>query len=51
MNLLKPGTGNQSANRQKAIEYIADHIFEAVKIDFRDGNITTKDGNTYHVSA
>ena len=51
MNLLKPGTGNQSANRQKAIEYIADNILEVVNIDLRAGNITTSDGSTYHVSA
>jgi hypothetical protein len=51
MNLLKPGTGNQSANRQKAIEYIASNILDVTDIDLRTGNITTAEGATYHVSA
>ncbi len=51
MNLLTPRTGNQSTNRLKAIEYIADHILEVTDIDLRAGNIKTKDGSAYHISA
>lgn len=49
--LLTPGTGNQNANRKKAIEYIAEYIMEVDAIDLIKGNITTTDGNKYHVSA
>jgi hypothetical protein len=33
MNILKPGPGNQSANRKAAVEYITSNIFEAESVD------------------
>lgn len=51
MNLLNPGTGNQKSNREKAIQYISENILEVESIELKAGNITTKDGITYHVSA
>ena len=51
MKLLKPGTGNQSANRKAAIEYITSQIFEAESVDTTTGIITLKDGVSYQVSA
>lgn len=49
--LLTPGTGNQAENRKRAIEYIAKYILDVDSIDLVHGNITTKDGHSYHVSA
>lgn len=51
MKLLQPGTGNQVANRKKAIQYITDNIIEAKTIDVTSGNITATDGISYQVSA
>lgn len=51
MNILKPGTGNQKANRQAAVEYIAANIFEVESMDVATGIITTTDDVSYQVSA
>jgi hypothetical protein len=51
MNILKPGTGNQSANRKAAVEFITSKILEAEEVDFSTGIITTKDGVSYQVLA
>lgn len=51
MNILKPGTGNQSANRKAAIEFITSKILEAESVDVSTGIITTTDGVSYQVSA
>jgi pyruvate formate-lyase activating enzyme-like uncharacterized protein len=51
MKLLTPGTGNQKANRKKAIQYIADNILDVAEFDLKSGNITTMEGERYHVSA
>jgi hypothetical protein len=51
MNLLVPGNGNQSANRIKAIQYITENILDVDSTDLKSGNISTKDGISYHVSA
>ena len=51
MNILKPGTGNQSANRKAAVEYITSNIFEAESVDAASGRFTTTDGDSYQVSA
>ena len=51
MNILKPGTGNQSANRKAAVEYIASNIFEVESADSASGKITTTDGVSYQVLA
>ena len=51
MNILKPGTGNQSANRKAAIEYITSNIFEAESVDTAAGRFTSTDGDSYQVSA
>ena len=51
MKLLKPGTGNQNINRRAAIKFIIDNIIETDSVDLSTGNIVTKDGTAYHVSA
>jgi len=51
MNILKPGTGNQSANRKAAVEYITSNIFEAESVDVASGKFTSTDGDSYQVSA
>jgi len=51
MNILKPGIGNQSANRKAAVEYITSKIFEAESVDTATGIFTTTDGVSYQVSA
>jgi len=51
MNILKPGPGNQNANRKAAIEFISSKILEAESVDFATGIITTKDGVSYQVLA
>ena len=51
MNILKPGNGNQRANRKTAIEYITSNMFEVDSMDVDSGIITTKDGVSYQVSA
>ena len=51
MKLLKPGTGNQSANRAAATEYISANIVEAESADPATGIITTTDGDSYQVAA
>ena len=51
VNLLKPGIGNQKANRKAAVEYITSHIFEAESMDVATGIFTTTDGVSYQVSA
>jgi len=51
VNILKPGTGNQSANRKAAVEYIASNIFEVESADSASGKITTTDGVSYQVLA
>jgi len=51
MKLLKPGTGNQVANRKKAVKYIAKHVIDTESCDPDSGSIVAKDGRKYHVSA
>jgi hypothetical protein len=51
MNLLKPGSGNQRANRKAAVEFIASNILEVESMDVATGIITTTDGVSYQVSA
>jgi len=51
MKLLKPGTGNQSANKKAATEYITKNIFVATIVDEKSGKITTADGDSFQVSA
>ncbi len=51
MNILKPGTGNQNANRKAAIKYITSNIFEAESSDIASGRFTSTDGASYQVSA
>jgi hypothetical protein len=51
MNILKPGTGNQSANRKAAVEYISSKILETESADPATGIITTTDGVSYQVTA
>ena len=51
MNILKPGTGKQSANRKAAVEYITSNIFEAESVDVASGKFTSTDGDSYQVSA
>ncbi len=49
MNILKPGTGNQSANRTAATEYITSKIFEVETVDIESGLFTSTDGDSYQV--
>ncbi len=51
MNILKPGIGNQSANRKAAVEFITSKIFDVESMDVATGIITTKDGVSYQVLA
>jgi len=51
MNILKPGPGNQSANRKAAVEYITSNIFEAESVDAASGKFTSTDGDSYQVTA
>ncbi len=51
MNILKPGTGNQSANRKAATEYITSNIFEVETVDTVSGRFTSTDGDSYQVFA
>lgn len=51
MKILKPGAGNQKANRQAAVEYICSNIFEVDSMDVATGIITTTEGVSYQVLA
>jgi hypothetical protein len=51
VNILKPGNGNQKANRQAAVEFIASKILEVESMDVASGRITTIDGVSYQVTA
>ena len=51
MNILKPGNGNQRANKKAAVEYVASNIFDVESMDVATGIITTTDGVSYQVSA
>ena len=51
MNILKPGVGNQNANRKAAVEFITSNIFDVESMDIASGIITTTDGVSYQVSA
>ena len=51
MNILKPGNGNQRANKMAAVEYITSNIFDVESVDVATGIITTTDGVSYQVSA
>jgi len=51
MKLLKPGTGNQVANRKKAVKFIEEHVIDTESYDLDSGSIVAKDGRKYHVSA
>jgi len=51
VNLLKPGNGNQKANRKAAVEYITSNIFEVESMDVATGIFTTTEGVSYQVSA
>ncbi len=51
MNILKPGTGNQSANKKAAIEFITSNVFEVESVDIASGRFTSTDGDSYQVFA
>jgi len=51
MNILKPGIGNQRANKKAAVEYVASNIFDVESMDCATGIITTTGGVSYQVSA
>jgi len=51
MHILKPGNGNQKANRKAAVEFIAANILDVESMDVDSGIITTTDGVSYQVSA
>ena len=51
MNILKPGHGNQKANKKAAVEFVSSSIFDVESMDVATGIITTTDGVSYQVSA
>ncbi len=51
MNILKPGTGNKSANVKAATEYITSNIFEVETVDVASGRFTSTAGDSYQVFA
>ena len=51
MNILKPGHGNQKANKKAAVEFVSASIFDVESMDVATGIITTTDGVSYQVSA
>ena len=51
MNILKPGIGNQRANKKAAVEYVSSNIFDVESMDCATGIITTTEGVSYQVSA
>jgi hypothetical protein len=51
MNILKTGNGNQKANKEAAVEFVASKILEVESKDAATGIITTTDGVSYQVLA
>ena len=51
MNILKPGIGNQRANKKAAVEYVASNIFDVESMDCATGIITTTEGVSHQVLA
>jgi hypothetical protein len=51
MNILKPGSGNQKANRTAAVEFVTSKIFDVESKDDATGIITTTEGVSYQISA
>ena len=51
MKLLTPGTGNQSANKAKAARFVAEKILDAEACDEKTGEVVTKAGDVFIVSA
>lgn len=51
MKILKPGVGNQKANKKAAVEFVTSNIFEVESKDAATGIITTTDGVSYQISA
>ena len=51
MNILKPGIGNQKANKKAAVEYVASNIFDVESMDCATGIITTTESVSYQVLA
>jgi hypothetical protein len=51
VNILKPGNGNQKANRQAAVEFIAANVLELESMDVNTGVIKTTEGVSYQVLA
>lgn len=51
MKLLKPGTGNQKANKAKAVRFVVEKIIDAASSDESSGEVVSEDGDVFTVSA
>ncbi|VUX55544.1 protein of unknown function [uncultured Woeseiaceae bacterium] len=51
MKLLVPGTGNQKANKAKAVRFVVEKIIDAASSDEKSGEVVAKTGDIYTVSA
>ena len=51
MKLLVPGTGNQKANKAKAVHFVVEKIIDAESYDEKSGEVVTKAGDVFTVSA
>jgi len=51
MKLLVPGTGNQSANKAKAVRFVVEKIIDAASSDEKSGEVVAKTGDVYTVAA
>ena len=51
MKLLIPGTGNQRANKAKAVRFVVEKIIDAASHDEKSGEVVTKTGDIFTVSA
>ena len=51
MKLLIPGTGNQKANKAKAVRFVVEKIIDAESYDEKSGEVVAKTGDVFTVSA
>ena len=51
MKLLVPGTGNQKANKAKAVRFVVEKIIDAESYDEKSGEVVAKTGDVFTVSA
>lgn len=51
MKLLVPGTGNQRANKAKAVRFVVENIVDAESCDEKSGAVVATNGDIFTVSA